>query len=210
MSILLSSSLSLAEPDSDQNSLVNPVVEIHSTLGVIVLQLDAVNAPLSTQNFLNYVKLDGYRDSIFHRVIPEFMIQAGGYYETLADMDEGDPIRNEATNGLKNVYGSVAMARSDEIDSAGRQFFINVNNNPHLDHSEKSCTREDERRRLAAASRGLIRPQSCRSYGYTVFGQVIDGFDVIAKIENLPTEVRGDFETIPIDTVTIERVTQRE
>lgn len=187
-----------------------PIVEINTNVGVIVLELDSQRAPISVQNFLDYVKLDGYAGSIFHRVIPEFMIQAGGYYETLADMDEGETIVNEAKNGLKNQYGTVAMARSDEIDSAGRQFFINVNNNPHLDHSPDSCTREQERRRLAAAERGLIKPQLCRSYGYTVFGRVIDGFDVVAKIENLPTEERGDFESVPIDTVTIENVTIRD
>ena len=187
----------------------NPIVEIQTNVGVIVLELDQQKAPITVQNFLDYIQLDGYAGAIFHRVIPEFMIQTGGYYDTLADMEEGDYIFNEAKNGLKNVYGSVAMARSDEIDSAGRQFFINVNNNPHLDHSVDSCNRDQERRRLAAAERGLIKPLLCRSYGYAVFGQVIDGFDVVAKIENLPTEERGDFESIPVETVVIDKVVVR-
>ena len=187
----------------------NPIVEVHTTAGTIVLELDVENAPISVQNFLNYVQLDGYSDSIFHRVIPDFMIQAGGYYESLAELDETDPIQSEADNGLKNTYGTVALARTDEIDSAGRQFFINVNNNPHLDHSEESCTRKDERRRLNAESRGLYLPQSCRTYGYTVFGRVIDGLDVVSRIEALATEERGDFEAVPIETVTIEKVMVR-
>lgn len=188
----------------------NPIVEVHTTAGVIVLELDVERAPLSVQNFLTYVQLDAYTDSIFHRVMPEFMIQAGGYYETLTELDESDPIRSEADNGLMNTYGTVALARTDEIDSAGRQFFINVNNNPHLDHSEESCTRRDERRRLNAESRGLYLPQGCRTFGYTVFGKVVEGLDIVAKIEALPTEERGDFEAVPIETVTIEKVTVRE
>ncbi len=187
----------------------HPVVDIQTNLGVITLELNATKAPVSVQNFLDYVRLDGYEGAIFHRVIPEFMIQTGGYYETLADMDEGETIANEADNGLKNIYGSVAMARSDEIDSAGRQFFINVNNNAHLDHSSESCTREQERRRVVAAERGLIKPMGCKSFGYTVFGQVVDGFDVVAKIENFPTEARGGFENLPLDPVTVDRVTIR-
>ncbi len=188
----------------------HPIVDIHTNLGVITLELNATRAPISVQNFLDYVLLDGYAGAVFHRVIPEFMIQTGGYYETLADMDEGETIPNEADNGLKNIYGSVAMARSDEIDSAGRQFFINVNNNTHLDHSADSCTREQERRRVAAAERGLIKPLGCKSFGYTVFGQVTEGFDVVAKIENLPTESRGGFEHLPIEAVTVEKVTIRD
>ncbi|MFN3238177.1 MAG: peptidylprolyl isomerase, partial [Pseudomonadales bacterium] len=101
----------------------NPVVEMHTTAGLIVIELDQENAPISVQNFLNYVSLDQYQGAIFHRVIPGFMIQTGGYYETLSEMDEGEYIHNEADNGLKNLVGTVAMARTDEIDSAGRQFF---------------------------------------------------------------------------------------
>jgi cyclophilin family peptidyl-prolyl cis-trans isomerase len=184
----------------------NPVVEMHTTAGLIVIELDQENAPISVQNFLNYVSLDQYQGAIFHRVIPGFMIQTGGYYETLSEMDEGEYIRNEADNGLKNLVGTVAMARTDEIDSAGRQFFINVNRNTHLDHSSESCTRKDEKRRLAAAERGLYLPQSCRSFGYTVFGRVIEGMDVVRQIERLPTEERGDFTDIPIETVTVEKI----
>lgn len=188
----------------------NPVVEMHTTAGLIVIELDQENAPISVQNFLNYVELDGYRDAIFHRVMPNFMIQTGGYFDHLGEMEEGTPIVNEATNGLKNLPGTVAMARTDEIDSAGRQFFINVNRNTHLDHSDLSCTRKDERRRLAAAERGLYLPQSCRTYGYAVFGRVIEGMDVVRAIEQLPTEQRGDFTDIPIETVTVEKIIRVE
>lgn len=184
----------------------NPVAHMHTNKGVIVLELDRERAPISVQNFLDYVELDGYRGSIFHRVIPGFMIQTGGYFENLTDMDEGDYIRNEAENGLKNIPGSIAMARSDEIDSAGRQFFINVNHNRHLDHSEDSCTREDERRRLAAAERGLYRPQSCRSYGYAVFGRVIEGMEVVRAIEQAATESLADFTDIPVEPIVVEKI----
>ncbi len=188
----------------------NPIVEMHTNKGVIVLELDREKAPISVQNFLDYVDLDGYRGTIFHRVIPGFMIQTGGYLENLTDMEEGEFIRNEADNGLKNIYGSLAMARSDEIDSAGRQFFINVNKNTHLDHAKDSCTREDERRRLAAAERGLYRPQSCRSYGYAVFGRVIEGMDVVKAIELSPTESLEDFTDIPVEPVVVEKMVVEE
>lgn len=187
----------------------NPVVEIRTTLGVIVVELDPEHAPITVKNFLDYVESDGYEAAIFHRVIPEFMIQTGGYYESLADLDEKEAIRNEADNGLKNVVGTIAMARMDEIDSATRQFFINTADNTGLDHSTFSCTRADEERAAKALERGLYRPQSCRSFGYTVFGKVIEGMEVVWQIEGVATEVRGYHDDIPVETITVERVVLR-
>ena len=127
--------------------------------------------------------------ALFHRVIPGFMVQTGGYRSDLTLLPESDELRNEADNGLTNQRGTLAMARMDAIDSATRQFFINVADNPHLDHQQASCTRREEEERVAAAERGLLKPRTCASFGYVVFGRVVAGMDVVDDIADQDTDI---------------------
>lgn len=140
-----------------------PKVKLETTMGNIVLQLDAEKAPLSTANFLQYVKDGHYDGLIFHRVIPNFMVQGGGYDEKMAERKTRAPIKNEASNGLKNVRGSVAMARTSNPNSATSQFYINHADNDFLDYPGQD------------------------GYGYAVFGMVVEGLDVVDKIAATPT-----------------------
>ncbi|MDG1205673.1 MAG: peptidylprolyl isomerase, partial [Pseudomonadales bacterium] len=125
--LLLCSLVNPAAADKEQVSVVNPQVLIRTTLGDFTLELDQVNAPITVANFLSYVDKDGYRETIWHRVVEGFMIQGGGHRVNMTEIDSDAEITNEADNGLKNVSGTVAMARQDKIDSASRQFFINTN-----------------------------------------------------------------------------------
>jgi len=188
----------------------NPVVEMHTSAGLIVLELNQQMAPVTVANFLSYVEKDGYAGTIFHRVIPGFMIQSGGHYEDLSELEGGESIVNEADNGLKNKTGTIAMARMGEIDSSQRQFFINLSNNSSLDHSQRSCTRADEAKVAAALARGLRRPQSCDSFGYAVFGRVTAGMDVVRSIERQRTQPKGMHQNVPVVPVVIEKVILRE
>jgi len=163
-----------------------PRVLLETSLGTIELELDAEKAPLSTENFLGYVR-DGYYDGlIFHRVIPTFMIQGGGFTQEMQKKETRAPIKNEATNGLRNDRGTVAMARTGVVDSATAQFFINVVDNGFLNH----------------------RSTNSREYGYAVFGKVISGMDVVDKIRNVPTGRAGPFpRDVPQEMVVITRAT---
>ena len=143
----------------------NPIVRLDTTYGSIFIELYAKEAPISTKNFLDYAREGYYDQTIFHRVIDNFMVQGGGFNNKHTQKDTHEPIKNEADNGLINKRGSVAMARTNIIDSATSQFFINVTNNSFLNHSGKSA----------------------QGYGYAVFGQVIDGMDVVDKIKVTPT-----------------------
>ena len=176
----------------------NPLVRISTTSGDIVLELYPDKAPITVKNFLSYVSDDSYTDTVFHRVIPDFMIQAGGHLADMTELEGKEEITNEADNGLSNLTGTIAMARTDIIDSASRQFFINTNDNTRLDHSAESCTREDEKATEAAAERGLVRPVTCKSFGYTVFGRVVRGMDVVRQIELVETKDEGDFYDVPV------------
>jgi peptidyl-prolyl cis-trans isomerase A (cyclophilin A) len=164
----------------------NPVVEMETSLGKIKLELFEKEAPISVKNFLDYANSGYYKDTIFHRVITNFMIQGGGLTSALVPKGgEKAPIKNEAANGLKNVRGSLAMARSGDPDSATAQFFINVNNNTFLDHRDKTVA----------------------GYGYTVFGKVVDGMDVVDKIVNTPQERKNSvFQNVPKVPVVIKSV----
>lgn len=184
------------------------LVRIETNLGTIEVQLDAKKAPLSSGNFLKHVDAAHYNNMIFHRVIEGFVVQSGGYKENLEEMESEDTLFNEADNGLHNIKGSIAMAREDEIDSAGRQFFINTEDNQRLDYSEKSCTREDEQKYLKAIERGLNKPLTCASFGYAVFGHVVSGMAVVRQIESSPTEDRGDFYDLPVTPITITSITR--
>jgi cyclophilin family peptidyl-prolyl cis-trans isomerase len=159
----------------------NPVVALSTTMGDIRIELFADKAPITTQNFLAYVNEGFYDGLIFHRVISGFMIQGGGLDAQMRQKATKAPIKNEAGNGIKNKTGTVAMARTNAIDSATAQFFINVNDNDFLDH----------------------RNESADGYGYAVFGRVIGGMDVVQRIEKLRTGTRGGHQDVPVDPVII-------
>lgn len=160
-----------------------PRVRLETTLGTIEVELDPVNAPVSTDNFLTYVR-DGFYDGlIFHRVIANFMIQGGGFTEKMEKRETRAPIKNEATNGLRNDRGTLAMARTGVVDSATAQFFINVVDNAFLNH----------------------RSTNPRDYGYAVFGRVTSGMDVVDRIRAVPTTTVGGLRDFPREPVVITR-----
>ena len=162
-----------------------PQVEIKTTLGPILIELYPDKAPKTVENFLTYVKTDFYKGTIFHRVVNNFVIQGGGYLPDLKAKDTLPPVPSEATNGLNNDAGTVAMARSYDIDSATSQFFINVERNLFLNHHKP-------------------HPDY---YGYTVFGKVLQGMDIVKKIAALPTTTAGPFFLdVPVQNIMIEDV----
>ncbi|MCY4507105.1 MAG: peptidylprolyl isomerase [Acidobacteria bacterium] len=163
----------------------NPVVVIETSLGSITAELDRRNAPVSVANFLAYAESGFYNGTVFHRVIRGFMIQGGGMTADLERRETRAPIRNEATNGLSNDRGTLAMARTNVVDSATAQFFINTVDNPGLNN----------------------RGTDPGSYGYAVFGRVIDGLDVVDSIEGVSTGRRGPFNDVPNTAVEILSVT---
>ena len=165
----------------------NPVVVIETSLGSITAELDRRAAPVSVANFLAYAESGFYDGTIFHRVIRGFMIQGGGMTADLQRKETRAPIRNEATNGLSNDRGTLAMARTNVVDSATAQFFINTVNNPGLNN----------------------RGTDPGSYGYAVFGRVTDGMDVVDRIEGSSTGRRGPFNDVPNTTIEILSVTVR-
>jgi peptidyl-prolyl cis-trans isomerase B (cyclophilin B) len=175
-----------AAPAPAQAAAANPHprVAVETTQGRIVVELDRNKAPVSVENFLNYVQEGHYNGTVFHRVIDGFMIQGGGYTEDFQRKPTHDPIVNEADNGLRNVTGSIAMARTRDPDSATAQFFINVKDNGFLDY----------------------RDPSVDGRGYTVFGQVVEGWDTIERILAIPTGHGGPFpKDVPQTTVLIEK-----
>ena len=165
----------------------NPVVVLETSHGNIVIELRQDRAPVSVQNFLAYAQNGHYDGTIFHRVLKGFMIQGGGYDEKLDERPTRPPIRNEAANGLRNVRGTVAMARSAAVRSAAAEFFINVEDNSQLNH------------------RGLMP----HDYGYAVFGQVLEGMDVVDRIAALPVRRQGHHEAVPVEAVVIKKVRPR-
>src|SRR5262249_10381840 len=160
----------------------NPMVVLSTSMGDIKIEVFADKAPVSAQNFLDYVKAGYYDGTIFHRVIPGFMIQGGGLTADMKDKREGQKpaIKNESSNGLKNEVGTLAMARTSVPDSATSQFFINVKDNEFL-NKEKA---QDK-------------------VGYAVFGKVVEGMDVVKKIEQVKTTSKGPHQNVPVDAVTI-------
>jgi cyclophilin family peptidyl-prolyl cis-trans isomerase len=159
----------------------NPVVLMSTSMGDIRIELDAGNAPITTKNFLDYVAGGHYDGLIFHRVIPGFMIQGGGMDSGMKEKPHRAPIKNEAANGLKNATGTVAMARTNVVDSATSQFFINVKNNDFLNY----------------------RGSAPAEFGYAVFGRVIEGMDVVYGIEKVRTGNRGGHQDVPVEAVVI-------
>ena len=163
----------------------NPQVEIKTNFGAVTVELYPEKAPKTVENFLQYVKSGFYKDAIFHRVIPGFMIQGGGFSKAMEQKPTRDPVGIESNNGLKNDAGTIAMARTQNPNSATAQFFINLSNNSFLNYNAPTV----------------------RGYGYTVFGKVIKGMDVVGKIAKLPTGAGGPFpQDVPQQQVVIEDV----
>jgi peptidyl-prolyl cis-trans isomerase B (cyclophilin B) len=161
------------------------IITLETTKGTIELTLDAAKAPISTQNFVDYVKSGQYTGTIFHRCIPGFMVQGGGFTADMKQKGTKAPIKNEATNGLKNDRGTIAMARTGVVDSATCQFFINVKDNGFLNHS---------------------RPDP-QGYGYAVFGKVTQGMDVVDAIVGVKTKNSGGHENVPVEPIEITSAT---
>ena len=159
----------------------NPLILMETTSGDILLELFPDKAPATVENFLRHVDEGFYTGTVFHRVIKDFMIQGGGLTLRMEKKPTGAPVANEAGNGLKNLTGTLAMARTADPHSATAQFFINTVDNPDLDHTDDTA----------------------EGFGYCVFGQVSDGMDVVRKIEKLKTKVVGEHEHVPTDSVMI-------
>jgi cyclophilin family peptidyl-prolyl cis-trans isomerase len=157
----------------------NPMVELTTNHGVVVVELFSAQAPITVENFLKYVDEGFFNGTVFHRVIPGFMVQGGGMTPDMNEKSTHPPIRNEANNGLKNDRGTLAMARTSEVNSATSQFFINVANNDFLNHGG-------------------------RDFGYAVFGKVTQGMEVVDAIAKVPTGNRGFQQNVPVTPVTIE------
>ena len=162
-----------------------PTVILHTSHGAITLELFEDKAPQSVANFLQYARDGHYDGTLFHRVIPNFMIQGGGFDTDFQQKPTRDPIQNEADNGLSNVRGTVAMARTNDPHSATSQFFINVTDNNFLDHRS---------------------PVSGQTWGYAVFGKVTEGMDVVEAIRQVETGRRSFHQDVPVEDVIIERV----
>ncbi len=164
--------------------MTQPQVELHiANYGVITLELDAEKAPKSTANFLAYVNKGHFNNTVFHRVIPGFMVQGGGFEPGMTQKSSDAPIDNEANNGLKNNNYTVAMARTNDPHSATAQFFINVADNAFLNHTAISA----------------------QGWGYAVFGKVVSGADVVDKIKAVKTGRKGFHDDVPVEDVVIEK-----
>jgi peptidyl-prolyl cis-trans isomerase B (cyclophilin B) len=160
------------------------MINLHTSLGVIGIELDRARAPATTANFLQYARDGFYQDTLFHRVIPNFMIQGGGLEKDMNQKPTRAPIPNEAENGLKNLRGTIAMARTSDPHSATAQFFINLKDNDFLDY----------------------RNSTSQGWGYCVFGRVAAGLDVVEAIAKVPTTSRRGHQDVPVDEVTITQV----
>ena len=160
----------------------NPTVEMKTSLGTVVVELDEAKAPKTVANFLQYVNEGFYNGTVFHRVIPGFMIQGGGFEPGMKEKATRPPIENEAKNGLKNEVGTLAMARKPNPHSASAQFFINLKHNTFLDYPGRD------------------------GWGYAVFGKVTQGMDIIEKIAKVPTGNAGGHQNVPAMAVVIESV----
>ena len=159
------------------------MIKLHTNHGVITLKMFADKAPETGAKFIQYVKDGHYDNTIFHRVISNFMIQGGGFDTDMKEQATRDSIKNEANNGVSNKVGTVAMARTMDPHSASAQFFINVNDNEFLDHSAPTT----------------------QGWGYAVFGEVVDGFDVVTAIKNVKTGSRNGHQDVPAEDVIIEK-----
>lgn len=160
------------------------IVVVSTNKGTFEIELNEEKAPISVKNFLNYVDSDFYLGTIFHRSVKNFVVQGGGLTPAMQEKLTDLPIPSEAKNGLSNLKGTIGMARTDDINSATSQFYINTKDNLKLDHSETK-------------------------YGYAVFGKVISGYEVIEAIENTPVHTVGEYENVPLETIIIESIKRR-
>ncbi len=162
-----------------------PTVSLETSMGTVKLELDQDKAPLSVANFVDYVRAGHYDGTIFHRVIPGFMVQGGGMTPSMKEKATRPPVKNEAKNGLRNVRGSVSMARTSAPDSATSQFFINVKDNAMLDYGVGGA-------------------------GYAVFGRVVEGMDVVDRIVAASTTTKGPHQNVPIEPILIKKASVME
>jgi peptidyl-prolyl cis-trans isomerase B (cyclophilin B) len=158
--------------------------KLETSAGTIVITLNAKETPTTVNNFVFLAREKFYDGTIFHRTIPGFMIQGGGFTKDMKEKDTKAPIKNEADNGLGNEVGTIAMARTQDPDSASAQFFINVTYNQMLNHRSKTTA----------------------GWGYAVFGKVIEGMDVVNKIKSVKTASKGMYDDVPVEPVIIEKV----
>jgi cyclophilin family peptidyl-prolyl cis-trans isomerase len=173
----------MAEDGKPQNPN-DPIVLMSTSAGDVKIELFKDKAPATVANFLAYVNDKFYDGTVFHRVIPNFMIQGGGFTPDMKQKPTKAAIKNEASNGLKNQFGTLAMARTSDINSATAQFFINAKDNDFLDHKDDSM----------------------QGYGYCVFGKVIEGSKVVQKIEGVDTSSKGAYEDVPVEPVVIKSI----
>ena len=159
------------------------MVILETSVGVISVELFEDQAPVTVANFLEYVDAGFFDGTIFHRVIPNFMIQGGGFIDDMREKPTRDPIKNEADNGVKNERGTLSMARTSDINSATSQFFINIADNKFLDHSE-------------------------RDFGYAVFAKVVEGMDVMDQIARVKTGNKGGHQDVPVEPIVIQSATR--
>jgi len=169
---------------SSSRKEVNPMIVMTTSHGTVKIELFADKAPVTVANFLKYVSEEFYDGTIFHRVIADFMIQGGGFTREMTGKATHPPIENEAEADVKNLRGTIAMARTSDINSATAQFFINLKDNDFLNH----------------------RDESVRGFGYAVFGKVVEGMDVVDKIGAVATGRSGHYQDVPLEAVVIERV----
>ena len=180
--------LMVAPVSGKEKNAHRPQAAIETSMGRIVLELYPDKAPKTVDNFLAYARSDHYNGTIFHRVIPSFMIQGGGFTPDMRQRSTGKPIANEADSGLKNTRGTIAMARTQDPNSATCQFFINIIDNDYLNHKSKDA----------------------RGWGYAVFGRVVEGMDVVDKISKVKTGLKGSFRDVPLQPVVIKKVIVQE
>ena len=182
-SAMLNVGCTMAEDGKPQNPN-DPIVLMSTSMGDVKVELYKDKAPKTVENFLSYVNEKFYDGTIFHRVIPRFMIQGGGFTPDMKQKPTHAAITNEAGNGLKNDFGTLAMARTSDVNSATAQFFINVKDNDFLNHKDDSL----------------------QGFGYCVFGKVIEGSKVVQKIEGVATDSKGMYEDVPVQPVVIQSV----
>lgn len=186
LTIALWNGASVAAQESAKEEKSNPMVIMKTNMGTIKIELFEKEAPITVKNFLGYVDKHFYDGTTFHRVVPGFVIQGGGYDKDMMRKVTLAPIKNEANNGLKNLRGTLSMARTQDINSATSQFFINLKDNPSLDHKAPTSTQ----------------------YGYAVFGRVVEGMDVVDKIAKVKTTEKASMQNVPVNPVIIESVTR--
>ena len=179
LSIIMCCSAFVAHANQQMENKI--MIKLSTSMGEITLELDVENAPITVENFLSYVDSGHYGNTIFHRVIPGFVIQGGGLASGMQEKQTGIPIQNEADNGLKNLTGAICMARTNEPHSATSQFFINLKDNQFLDHTEKTES----------------------GWGYAVFGRVVSGMDVVEKIAAVETGNVGHHSDVPLEDVVL-------